>query len=221
MERGMDEIKDHPDGTCRVSFGRLLLLSLLMLLGACGSKERAPPYEANPSPKEAYEVVVTTHDAPEEMFISATSADYEIADEGCLPPIDNFEGVRYGIERYSLPIQLRKVSDATFVGEFYRDGMKPSNYFGRGECSWNLVRISANLRAPSTKSIAYFSISASPAHKEQTRFAAKAFVPLLDDGNVYPASSLSQERFEREVALSDYDRFFSYSISINARTHEQ
>lgn len=218
----MKELKAAPGSARVITRALCSVLLALPLLSACGSKERVPPpYEANPSPKEAYEVVVTTHDAPEEMFISATSADYEIADEGCLPPIDNFEGVRYGIERHSLPIHLRRLSGDTFVGEFYRDGMKPSNYFGRGECNWNLVRISANLRAPSTKSIAYFSISASPAQKEQTRFAAKAFVPLLDDGNEYPATSFSQERFEREVPLSDHRNFFSYSISINARTQEQ
>lgn len=197
-----------------------LLLALLPLLTACGSKERTPPpYEANPSPKDAYEVVVRTHDAPEEMFITATSVDFEIADEACLPPIDNFEGVRYGLEKYSLPIQLTRISSTTFAGVYYRDGLKVANYFGQGDCKWNFVGVNANLRMPSTGKFTYFSIGANPETGTRTRFANKLITPVFDDGQAYPAAALSQERFEREIPLSDRDKYFSYTISINTRKY--
>lgn len=199
-----------------------LLLAWLPLLAACGSKERTPPpYEANPSPKEAYEVVVTTHDAPEEMFVTATSIGFEIADEACLPPIDNFEGVRYGLEKFSLPIQLTRVNSTTFAGIYYRDGMKVANYFGRGDCKWRFMGVNANLRTPSTKSFTYFSIGATPAMGMRTRFTKKAIAPMFDDGQEHPASALTQERFEREIPASDQEKYFSYTISINTRKYEK
>ncbi|HYQ24010.1 hypothetical protein [Stenotrophomonas sp.] len=90
-----------------------LLLASLPLLTACGSKERTPPpYEANPSPKEAYEVVVTTHDAPEDIYPAGAYVTYKITND-CLPPIDNFEGVRYGIDKHSLDIPLKKINPTT------------------------------------------------------------------------------------------------------------
>jgi len=197
-----------------------LLLALLPLLTACGIKEREPPpYEANPSPKEAYEVVITTHDAPEEMFITATSVDFEIADEACLPPIDNVEGVRYGLEKYSLPIQLTRLDSTTFAGVYYRDGLKVANYFGRGDCKWKFTGINANLRMPSTGKLIYFSIGATPETGAQTRFAEKSIKPVFDDGQAHPAAAFSQERFEREIPTSDKDNFFSYTISINTRKY--
>lgn len=199
-----------------------LLLALLPLLTSCGSKERTPPpYEANPSPKEAYEVVITTHDAPEEMFITATSVDFEIADEACLPPIDNVEGVRYGLEKYSLPIQLTRLDSTTFGGVYYRDGLKVANYFGRGDCKWKFIGVNANLRTPSTGKLIYFSIGATPETGAQTRFAEKSTKPAFDDGQAHPAAAFSQERFEREIPTSDRDKFFSYTISINTRKYEK
>lgn len=218
----MDEFEDHPDGTRRVSFGRLLLLSLLMLLGACASKERTPPpYEANPSPKEAYEVVVTTHDAPEDMFLSGAAVGYLIADSGCLPPIENFEGVSYGIEKHLVEIPLKKTAPDRYVGTYFRDGLASKDYFGRGICSWDVQYVSASLKTRSTKQFTYFPISTTPQKRTATRYSRKEVRPLLDDGEIYPATDFSEARFEETIPVSDRGQFFSYSISITTWRDEK
>ncbi|MGE6333327.1 hypothetical protein [Stenotrophomonas sp. NPDC077659] len=210
--------------SARVAFRALcpLLLASLPLLTACGGKERAPPpYEANPSPKEAYEVVVTTHDAPEDMFLSGAAVGYVIADESCLPPIDNFEGVRYGIEKHLVTISLRKITPDKYVGTYFRDGLASKDYFGHGVCSWEVQYVSASLKTRSTESFTYFSISTSPEKKTTTRYAPKEIKPLLDDGRIYPASDFSEGRFAKEISASQRSRFFSYSISIITRKDEK
>jgi len=100
LDRLMMDLEGHRISAHVAS--RALCPLLLALLAACGSKERTPPpYEANPSPKEAYEVVVTTHDAPENIYATGAYVTYKVTNN-CLPPIDNFEGVRYGIDKHSL-----------------------------------------------------------------------------------------------------------------------
>ncbi|WP_159097542.1 hypothetical protein [Stenotrophomonas sp. SAU14A_NAIMI4_5] len=198
------------------------LLLTLPLLAACASKERTPPpYEANPSPKEAYEVVITTHDAPEDMFLSTVAVGYVIADESCLPPIDNFEGVRYGIEKHLLTIPFRKIAPDKYVGTYFRDGMASKDYFGHGVCSWDVQYVGASLKTRRTESFTYFSISTTPEKKKVTRYNSKEIRPLLDDGQIYPASDFSESRFEKEISATDRSKFFSYSISIITRKDEE
>ena len=214
----MDEIKDHPDGTCRVSFGRLLLLSVLMLLGACGSKERAPPpYEANPSPKEAYEVVVTTHDAPEEMYASSASVTYAIENEDCLPPIENFEGVRYEPDTHTLEIPIKRTGKREYSGVFFNDGMLEQDYYGRGSCRWSMQSVGAVLKTPASKAYTYFTVS-KPFEKKGTvtRYALKDIHPSENDGRIHPARDWSQKMFDEKVSPLEHDKFFSFSISTSA-----
>ncbi|WP_159092009.1 hypothetical protein [Stenotrophomonas sp. ZAC14D2_NAIMI4_7] len=192
-----------------------LLLALLPLLGACGDKPPTPPpYEANPAPKEAYEVVVTVHDGPEDIYVNGAGVAYRIANSNCLPPIDNFEGVSYGIEKHSLDIPLKKTDAHTFSGIYFRDGLADKNYFGRGVCRWVVEYVSASIETESTKSYTYFAISTDPEERTATRFSRRDISPRLDDGERYPASDFSEERFNSEVPIKDQGDFFSYSITI-------
>lgn len=213
----------HERRAGRMPVGICAGVVIVLLLAACGSKDqgRPPAYEANPAPTEAYEVRVTLGDAPAGVFVSAATADYRIANDSCLPPIDNFEGVRYGIEWHSVPIQLERVDANTFVGTYFRDGLKVADYFGLGDCRWRLHRVDVNLRTEGTKSFTYFSISASPQEGSQTRFLEKDIKPMSGDGRLYPANDLSRERFEKEIPIGERNRFFSYSISINTRKFDQ
>lgn len=218
----MKELVAAP-GCARVASRALYSLILaLPLLSACGSRERAPPpYEANPSPKEAYEVVVTTHDAPEDMFLSDAAVGYIVANSDCLPPIDNFEGVSYGIEKHLVRISLRRISPNQYVGKYFRDAIAEKNYFGRGVCSWKVQYVSASLMTHSTESFTYFPISTTPKTRSATRYSRKEISPLLDDGGIYPDSALSETRFEATIPESNRSDFFSYNISIVTRNDEE
>jgi len=223
MDRLMMELKRQPARSgvvCRALCP--LSLALLPLLAACGSKERTPPpYKANPTPKDAYEVVVTTHDAPEDMYLSAAAVGYVIANESCLPPIDNFEGVRYGIEKHLIEIPLRKIAADRYTGTYFRDGLASKDYFGRGICSWEVQYVSASLKTRSTERFTFFPISTTPEKRTATRYSPKEIRPALDDGEIYPATDFSESRFEESIPESERGRFFSYSISIIARKHEK
>lgn len=195
-----------------------LLLALLPLLTACGSKvPTPPPYETNPSPKEAVEVIVTTRDAPEDMYLVGAAVGYMIANGNCLPPIDNFEGVSYGIEKHLVEIPLRKTASGRYAGTFFRDGLASKNYFGRGVCSWEVQYVSASLRTHSTEQFTYFTVSTTPEERTATRYSRKEIKPVLNDGDIYPANDLSEASFENSIPASDRSKYFSYTISIISR----
>ncbi|HBS54168.1 MAG TPA: hypothetical protein DEA38_00370 [Stenotrophomonas sp.] len=194
-----------------------LLLAVLPLLTACGSKERTPPpYQANPSPKEANEVVVTTHDAPENIYATGAYVTYQVTND-CLPPIDNFEGVRYGIDKHSLDIPLRKVNPTTYKGTYFRDGILDLDYYGRGPCEWEIVLVGAALKTDSSKSPTYFTISTSVDAGSETRYSSKSIQPLLGEGNASPADSMPTSRFIRTVPEAQRSDYFSYKIEIGPR----
>lgn len=196
---------------------RPFLLVLLPLIGACGSKERAPPpYEANPSPKEAYEVVVITHDAPEDIHATSAYVTYKVTTD-CLPPIDNFEGVRYGIDKHTLEIPLQRVNTTTYAGTYFRDGILNRDYYGKGPCNWEPMRVGATLETEATKSFAYFTISTSADAGTETRHSSRNIRPLIDDGGTYPADSIPQSRFAEDVSEAQRVDYFSYTITISPR----
>jgi len=223
MDRLMIELKRQPARSgvvCRALCH--LSLALLPLLTACGIKEREPPpYEANPSPKEAYEVVITTHDAPEDTYVKGAWVSYTITNGNCLPPIDNFEGVSYGIEKHSLKIPLKKIDAHTYTGTYFRDGLAEKDYFGRGVCRWRVDYVSSSIETESTRSFTYFQIVTDPQQRTTTRFAKRDIAPRVDDGERYPANDLSEERFKREIPIQQQSDFFSYSITIAKRADEQ
>lgn len=210
------------DGSAQPAQHVLPLLALTAVLVACGRKEPpAPPYELNPSPKDAYEITLTTQDAPDDIDASHAYVSYRIADEGCLPPIDNFEGVRYGMEKHSLHIPLQRVDGHTFKGIFFRDGLARKDYFGRGICTWRVSLVGASLWTEQTKDFTYFSISTDLQTGRETRLSKKDIEPLRDDGHRYPASAILESRFEDEVPPEERGRFFSYSISIRKAGNRQ
>ncbi|WP_159097540.1 hypothetical protein [Stenotrophomonas sp. SAU14A_NAIMI4_5] len=196
-----------------------LLLASLPLLTACGSKERAPPpYEANPSPKEAYEVVVTTHDAPEDMYASSATVTYAIENEDCLPPIENFEGVRYEPDTHTLEVPIKRTGKREYTGIFFSDGMLEQDYYRRGKCRWSVQTVGAVLKTPASKAYTYFTILTPLVKKEAvTRYALKEIRPWKNDGQVYRSRDWSQEMFDEEVSPLEHEKFFSYSISAGER----
>ncbi len=215
LDRLMMELEGHRISAHVAS--RALCPLLLTLLTACGSKEHTPPpYEANPSPKEAYEVVITTHDASENIYATGAYVTYKVTND-CLPPIDNFEGVRYGIDKHSLDIPLRKVNPTTYKGTYFRDGILDLDYYGRGPCEWEIVLVGAALKADAPKSPTYFTISTSVDAGSETRYSSKRIQPLLGESSASPADSMPTSRFIRTVPGAQRSDYFSYKIAISPR----
>lgn len=198
-------------GVSRALYGLLLTLPLL---AACGSKERAPPpYEKNPSPKEPYDLVLTVRDGPDDIQASSAYVSYKIADEACLPPIDNFEGVRYGTDRHSLDFRLKRVNATTFKGRFFRDGVLSRDYYGRGICRWKVELVGAFLETEKTKSFTYFTTSTTLEDGSETLYTSKDIQPLIDDGKKHPANITDEEGFTRDVPEDQRSNYFSIIIS--------
>ena len=210
------------DGSAQPAQHVLPLLALTAVLAACGRKEPpAPPYELNPSPKDAYEITLTTQDAPDDIYASHAYVSYRIADEGCLPPIDSFEGVRYGLEKHSLSIPLQRVDGHRFKGIFYRDGLARKDYFGSGICAWRVEHIGASLRMEGTASTAFLPIAITLQQGSETRYSAKDIKPLVENRGPAPANTYSPARFTEDVPTSKRGDFFSYSIEARARKRRQ
>ncbi|XMM83771.1 hypothetical protein WG628_16225 [Stenotrophomonas maltophilia] len=210
------------DGSAQPAQHVLPLLALTAVLAACGHKEPpAPPYEANPAPTEAYEVVVSVQDAPSDIYVSSASVTYKITNEDCLPPIRNFEGVRYEPARHSLKIPMQRISAGYFKGIYFADGMLERSYYGRSECRWSVQFVGATLRTPASKDYTYFDVSTYPDASSETRYALKDIRPWKDDGEIYPARDWSQWMFDKEVPTANRDDFFSFTISTRRRNDAQ
>ncbi|AWH18905.1 hypothetical protein C1922_17125 [Stenotrophomonas sp. ZAC14D2_NAIMI4_7] len=216
LGRLMMELERHQI-SAHVVFRALCPCLLALLLTACGSEERTPPpYEANPSPEEAYEVVVTTHDAPENIYATGAYVTYKVTND-CLPPIDNFEGVRYGIDQHSLDIPLRKVNPTTYKGTYFSDGILNLDYYGRGPCKWEIVLVGAALKADTPNSPTYFTISTSVNAGSETRYSSKNIQPLLAGGSASPADSMPTSRFIETIPDAQRGDYFSYKIAVSPR----
>ncbi|MGE6335224.1 hypothetical protein [Stenotrophomonas sp. NPDC077659] len=205
----------HVLGVSRALYALLLTLPLL---AACGSKERAPPpYEKNPSPKEPYDLVLTVRDGPDDIQASSGYVSYKIADEACLPPIDNFEGVRYGTDEYTIKIPLERVNKTAFKGSFYRDGVLSKDYYGRGVCKWKVQLVGAFLETEATKSFTYFSISTTLEDGAETRYTKKKIQPGPYDDGISPAIVISGKGFSKMVPEPQCNEYFSFNLSTTPR----
>ncbi|MGE6335172.1 hypothetical protein [Stenotrophomonas sp. NPDC077659] len=201
-----------------VSRALYALLLTLPLLTACGSKERAPPpYEKNPSPKEPYDLVLTVRDGPDDIQASSAYVNYKVTDEACLPPIDNFEGVRYGMDEHTIKIPLQQIDKTTFKGSFFRDGVLSKDYYGKGVCKWKVELVGAFLETETTKSFTYFSVSTTLQDVSDTLHAKKDIQRRFDDDGIYPASIISEEGFIESVPEPQRSDYFSISISATPR----
>lgn len=160
-------------------------------------------------------MVVTTHDAPQDIYASAAYVTYRISNEDCLPPIDNFEGVRYGLEKHSLDIQLHRVDASTFAGEYFGDGLLSKDYFGKGVCNWKIDLVGATLKTDRTKSFTYFSIATSGDEKETILYTSKNIQPKLENQAI-PATTLSRENLPNS-ADEPNDGYFSMTITTKPR----
>lgn len=99
----------------------------------------------NPSPKRAYEIVMTIENAPGPFADVSGGAQYDVTNENECGHI-NSAGVAERITSQER-IALTKVSDTEYRGVVYLDQMLDEDYYGRGVCHWELTAASATLRA--------------------------------------------------------------------------
>jgi hypothetical protein len=99
----------------------------------------------NPSPKRAYEIVMTIENAPGPFADVSGGAQYDVTNENECGHI-NSAGVAERITSQER-VALTKVSDTEYRGVVYLDQMLDEDYYGRGVCHWELMGASATLRA--------------------------------------------------------------------------
>jgi hypothetical protein len=146
-------------------------------------------FKQNPSPKQAYRVILDFAEAPGSFAVIEGFAQY--AAPGCTYIINEAAGATAHPEKV-IPVTYTKVDERRYTAIVHTDGMQDEDYFGQGVCEWNLVVVSAQLRATGaqgeTRFFATLSRDALLAHQSQSRRHEKKRYP--SDPSVPDFSSL-------------------------------
>lgn len=148
---------------------QILTPSLLaLLLSACSAPEtsmtqtQSPATEAaaeadveaggrglaklNPNPRRAYELTLTLDKAPGVFAAVNGYAQYDVSNDRECGQIHPQTGVGQRITS-SESISLKKVSEQQYRGVLYLDLMQDEDYYGRGECHWEMTGARVSLKA--------------------------------------------------------------------------
>jgi hypothetical protein len=127
-------------------------------------------FRLNPAPKQAYRVTLNIDDAPGPFAVIEGFAQYVAED--CTYMINKAAGVPAHPQKI-IPIAYKKIDERTYETMIYIDAMQDEDYFGQGVCRWNLVVVSAELRATGAKGetrfFASLSLDSLLANKAQTK----------------------------------------------------
>lgn len=159
-----------------------------------------PEPKRNPNPQEIYEIRITVEDAPVTLPIERVYADYEVLDESCLPVTNAIAGTK-DHPTHSEPLELAPAADGGFVARVATDLLIDEDYFGLGECRWQLVQVAAQARVGSRKYHASISGDQLDSPGDETTLYDKDFVgvgladnELLDIGQ--PPDAVPRPRSE-------------------------
>lgn len=100
----------------------------------------------NPSPRQAFELVLRIDDAPGPFAVVEGVAQYDVTNEAQCGRIVPATGMAARITSQE-PVQLKKVSDTEYRGTVYLDRMLDEDYYGRGVCHWKFSGAGAMLKA--------------------------------------------------------------------------
>jgi hypothetical protein len=100
----------------------------------------------NPSPRQAFELVLNIADAPGTFAVVEGVAQYDVTNEQECGRIVPATGMAARITSQE-PVQLKKVSDTEYRGTVYLDRMLDEDYYGRGVCKWTFSGAGAMLKA--------------------------------------------------------------------------
>jgi hypothetical protein len=101
-------------------------------------------FKQNPAPKQAYRVTLNVDDAPGPFAVVEGFAQFAATD--CTYIINKVAGATAYPQKI-IPIIYKKIDDHAYEGIVHTDAMQDEDYFGQGVCHWNLVVVSAQLRA--------------------------------------------------------------------------
>ena len=164
---------------------RLLGLSLLLSLAACGSaspENIMPDFKRNPNPKQVYQLTLTIANAPGPFKSVEGFMQFDVNTPDCLPSPNENGGHLSPVPTETIPFVWTRVSDTEYTGVVYIDGMIDEDYFGHGVCRWKLMQARAALKATGAKG--------------ETRF-----VP-----NIYPEKIVEQKSERTYLLRADYPR---------------
>ncbi len=110
-----------------------------------------PVYRKNPHPTQAYRITMTIENAPGPFeWISAT-AYYQMTNHKQCTPIEPIEGVWSKSDEDVIPVHFEKIDTSTYTAMIYADGMIDADYYGKGECHFELDGVGISLRATGKK----------------------------------------------------------------------
>jgi hypothetical protein len=114
------------------------LLVCLALIARCSIGHGDPKNpKKNPHPLKRYEIIATT-EAPGPWDSIKGVAFFNITNVKCIAE-KTFPGVRDVPESVEQSFEMTKVDEKTWKGYFYRDSFKDENYFGLGDCHWDVT----------------------------------------------------------------------------------
>lgn len=130
---------------------------LVSVLGVCACADSSFPsidelatkYRRNPAPKQSYRIELKLADAPGPFAVGEGFVRYQAPNCSYMPSAIMRVHRR---PMQSLPMQVTKIDDATFVATVYSDAMLDEDYrLGKGVCHWELQSVNAWLKATGAK----------------------------------------------------------------------
>ncbi len=101
-------------------------------------KADAPPQniKINPERRQHYQMEIRIHDAPIDFKFIRASELYQATN--CWYATNRSAGASAN-PQFSLPLNLKKINDTTYVTDFYTDSPLNEDYYGQGVCKWEFL----------------------------------------------------------------------------------
>ena len=122
-----------------------VLAAGIFLLVACGDPPAGPPaVRTNPTPTQAYEIVLTIPDPPAQIrnVTGEVQFDIEGVKEDCMPYADSIAGIKPK-SSFAMPLDFERRKEGTYTGTVYQDSLMDEDYYGLGVCRWKLTGVIA------------------------------------------------------------------------------
>jgi hypothetical protein len=109
-------------------------------------------FSPNPAPTQVRTLVVKVNNPPKDLIFDGTgelALQYNV-EGGCLPQIDNFEGIQHAPYKFQTKVPIKQVKPNQFEVVLYDDAFEEKDYFGRGVCRFKLVAafVDLNVQTP-------------------------------------------------------------------------
>lgn len=169
-----------------------------------------PDYKHNPHPKEHYEIAMTIMNAPGPLDAIDGGAIYEAPN--CFYSIAPSMGAGLSNPSDERKIAFKRVSNNTWIGDFYADEMIDEDYgMSGGTCHWTLRSAGAALRATGAKGETVYGVTLDEEQireeqSETTYFSKKTYPRIQTSLESFPASG-ETDRSRFGPAIADDDLF--------------